>query len=563
MMSCLLAIREDTKARKKQVTSGSIDVLIRGAKVVDGTGNPWFYGDIAIQGDRIQEIVPPGLIPVGAAREVIDAAGMVVCPGFIDILSHSHTPLMYDGRDLSKITQGVTTEILGEGWTPAPMGGRIKDNFLNLSQAERARISAWIEQGKSWARFCDWLNALVERGVSPNIGSFLGGGTLREYAKGREMGVPTPDELATMRRVMAEAMEDGAFGVSYALIYPPDTFTSTEELIEVATVAGRYGGLYVTHMRSEGTHLLEAIDEAVEIGRRARLPVEIYHLKASGKDNWQKMPGAIARIQAARDAGVDVTADMYPYPASGTGLDSVLPPWIAEGGTYFETLADPSIQERIRAEVLAPSGEWEAMAHSLGPEGVMPVGFEKPENRQYAGKRLSEIAAMRGQHWLDAVIELLLSERHRIFTIYFGMDEANVALGLQQPWVKISTDAGGVDPAWAKDLGPMHPRAYGTYPRVLAKYVREEKLLTLEDAIRKMSGAVAARLGLHNRGLLCPGYYADIVVFDPATIEDRASFVDAHQLSIGIRDVWVNGTRVIRNEQHTGAMPGRVVTRGK
>jgi N-acyl-D-amino-acid deacylase len=545
------------------VTSDSIDVLIRGAKVVDGTGNPWFYGDVAIKGDRIQAIVPPGHIPSGAAREVIDAAGMVVCPGFIDILSHSHTPLMYDGRDLSKITQGVTTEILGEGWTPAPMGGRIKDNFQKLSQAERARIGSWVERGKSWTRFRDWLDALVERGVSPNIGSFLGGGTLREYAKGREMGAPTPDELATMRRVMAEAMEDGAFGVSYALIYPPDTFASTEELIEVATVAGQYGGLYITHMRSEGSHLLEAIDEAVEIGRRARLPVEIYHLKASGKDNWQKMPDAIARIQAARDAGIDVTADMYPYPASGTGLDSVLPPWIAEGGTYFERLADPSIQERIRAEVLAPSGEWEAMAHGLGPEGVMPVGFEKPENRQYAGKRLSEIAAMRGQHWLDAVIELLLSEQHRIFTIYFSMEEANVALGLQQPWVKISTDAGGVDPAWAKDLGPTHPRAYGTYPRVLAKYVREEKLLILEDAVRKMSGAVAARIGLRDRGLLCPGYYADIVVFDPDTIKDHASFVDAHQLSTGILHVWVNGTRVIGNEQHTGAMPGRVVIRRK
>lgn len=545
------------------MTSGSIDVLICGAKVVDGTGNPWFYGDVAIKGDRIQEIVPPGLIPSGTAREVIDAAGMVVCPGFIDILSHSHIPLMYDGRDLSKITQGVTTEILGEGWTPAPMGGRIKDNFLNLSQEERARIGTWIERGKNWTRFRDWPNALVERGVSPNIGSFLGGGTLREYAKGREMGAPRPDELATMRRVMAEAMEDGAFGVSYALIYPPDTFASTEELIEVATVAGQYGGLYITHMRSEGSHLLEAIDEAVEIGRRARLPVEIYHLKASGKDNWQKMPGAIARIQAARDEGIDVTADMYPYPASGTGLDSVLPPWIAEGGTYFERLANPSIQERIRAEVLAPSGEWEAMAHGLGPEGVMPVGFEKPENRQYAGKRLSEIAAMRGQHWIDAVIELLLSEQHRIFTIYFSMDEANVALGLQQPWVKISTDAGGVDPAWARNLGPTHPRAYGTYPRVLAKYVREEKLLTLEDAIRKMSGAVAARLGLRDRGLLCPDYYADIVVFNPDAIKDRASFVDAHQLSTGIRDVWVNGTGVIRNEQHTGAMPGQVVIRSK
>jgi len=540
-----------------------IDILIRGAKVVDGTGNPWFYGDIAIRGERILEVAPPGRIPAEAAREVVDAAGLVVCPGFIDILSHSHIPLMQDPRDFSKITQGVTTEIMGEGWTPAPAGGRIKDIFLDLPQKQRALIGDWPERAKGWTRFRDWLEAMVERGVSPNIGSFLGGGTLREYAKGLEMGAPTAGELETMRRVLAAAMEDGALGVAYALIYPPDSYTSTQELVEVAKVAGQYGGIYVTHMRSEGEHLLEAIDEAVEIGRRAQLPVEIYHLKASGKQNWHKMPGAIVRIQAARDAGVDVTADMYPYAASGTGLDSVLPPWIAEGGTYFETLADPSVQERIRAEVLAPSGAWEALAHDIGPEGVMPVGFEQPENLQYAGKRLSEIAAIRGQHWLDAAIDLLLVERQRIFTIYFGMDEANVALGLQQPWVKISTDAGGIDPSWAKDLGPTHPRAYGTYPRVLAKYVREEGLLALEDAIRKMSGAVAARLGLRDRGLLLPGCYTDVVLFDAETIADRATFADAHQLSTGIRDVWVNGTRVVRDGQHTGTTPGRLVTRSR
>jgi len=532
---------------------------MRRGQVIDCTGYAWVYRDIAISGDRVLEVASPGLIPVESAREVVDASEMVVCPGFIDILSHSHIPLMIEPRNLSKITQGVTTEIMGEGWTPAPTGGRIKDSFLDLPQKERALIGDWIERAKGWTRFGDWLNALVERGVSPNIGSFLGGGTLREYVKGREMGAPTPDELETMRRVMAEAMEDGALGVSYALIYPPDTYTSTEELIEVAKVAGRYGGIYVTHLRSEGDHLLEAIDEAVEIGHQAHLPVEIYHLKASGKHNWHKISEAIARIQTARDIGVDVTADMYPYAGSGTGLDSVLPPWIAEGGTYFEKLADPAVQERIRAEVLAPSGEWEALAHGIGPEGVMPVGFEQPENLQYAGKRISEIAAMRNQHWLDAVIELLLSERQRIFTIYFGMNEANVALGLRQPWVKISTDAGGVDPTWAKDLGPTHPREYGTYPRVLAKYVREEKLLTLEDAIRKMSGAVAARLGLRDRGLLRPGYYTDVVIFDAQNIADRATFEDAHQLSTGIRDVWVNGTRVISGGQHTSATPGRVV----
>ena len=543
------------------MTTGAIDVLIRGAKIVDGTGNPWFYGDVAISGERLLEIAPPGSIPAEAARELVDAAGMVVCPGFIDILSHSHIPLMHDPRDHSKITQGVTTEIMGEGWTPAPAGGRIADTFLDLPRKQRALISEWIERAKGWTRFGDWLDALVERGVSPNIGSFLGGGTLREYARGLDMGKSNPDELATMRRIMAEAMEDGAFGVSYALIYPPDTYASTQELIEVAKVVSSYGGIYVTHLRSEGDQLLEAIDEAIEIGQQARLPVEIYHLKASGKQNWHKMSPAIDAISAAREAGIDVTADMYPYAASGTGLDSVLPPWVAEGGAYFETLADPAIQQRIRAEVLAPSGKWEALAHGIGPQGVMPIGFEQPGNLPYAGRRLSEIAAMRGQHWIDTTIELLLSERQRIFTIYFGMNEANVTLGLQQPWVKISTDAGGVDPAWARELGPTHPRAYGTYPRVLAKYVREEKLLALEDAIRKMSGAVAARLGLLDRGLLRPGCYADVVLFDVATVTDKATFEDAHQLSTGIRDVWVNGTRVIRNGQHTSATPGQIVKR--
>jgi N-acyl-D-amino-acid deacylase len=537
----------------------TIDVLIRGAQIVDGTGNPWRHGDLALAGGRVLDVAPRGAIPDESARDVVEASGMVACPGFIDILSHSHIPLMHDPRALSKITQGVTTEIMGEGWTPAPAGGRIDDAFRDLPQKYRALIGDWPERAKGWTRFRDWLDAMVERGVSPNIGAFLGGGTLREYAKGMEMGAPTPDELETMRKVMAAAMEDGALGVAYALIYPPDSFTGTDELIEVAKVAARYGGIYVTHMRSEGDRLLEAIDESVEIGRRAGVPVEIYHLKATGKHNWRKMAEAILRIEAARAAGLDITANMYPYAASGTGLDSVLPPWVAEGGRFFETLADPATRERIRAEVLAPSGDWEPLAHGIGPEGVMPVGFERPENLHFAGKRLDEIAETRGQHWLDAVFDLLLAERHRIFTIYFGMDEGNVALGLRQPWVKISTDAGGVDPAWATDLGPTHPREYGTYPRILGKYVRDEGMLTLEDAIRKMSGAVADRLGLRDRGYLRPGSYADVVLFDPLTVSDRATFADAHQLSSGVRDVWVNGVRVVAAGKHTDATPGRVV----
>jgi len=536
-----------------------IDVLIRNAQLVDGSGAPRIAADLAIRGERILDIAPPGQIPQEAGGEIVDATGMIVCPGFIDILSHSHTSLMYDACDLSKITQGVTSEITGESWTPAPSGGRIADPFAGYVGQSREELRFWIEQSRQWSRLGDWLNALVRRGVSPNVGSFLGGGTLREYARGMQMGTPTVDELATMRRVMAEAMEDGACGVSYALIYPPDAYTSTDELVEVARVVARYGGIYATHISSESNDLLNALDEAIEIGQRAGLPVEIYHLKASGRHNWPLMAPAIERIQAAREAGLDITADMYPYAASGTGLDSVLPPWIAEGGTYFATLADPEVQQRARAETLAAGGGWEAMGNHVGPQGIMPVGFQQQANRQYAGKRLTEIAELRGQHWLESVIDLLLSEGQRIFTIYFSMDEANVTLGLRQPWVTISTDAGGLDPAWARDEGPTHPRAYGTYPRVLATYVRREQVLTLEDAVRKMSGAVAARLGLRARGLLRPGYFADVVIFDPATVTDHATFEDPHQLSTGIRDVWVNGVRVVNAGSHTGALPGKFI----
>ncbi|MDI3339940.1 MAG: D-aminoacylase [Sphaerobacter sp.] len=534
-----------------------IDVLIRNGKVIDGSGNPWFLGDVAIKGDRILDITPPGMIPAERAREVVDATGMVVCPGFIDIQSHSILPLMVDGRCLSKITQGVTTEIMGEAWTPAPAGGRFTDPMA--SRFFPQDVGEWAERARSWTRFRHWLEAMVEHGVSPNVGSFLGGGTLRQYGKGMDMGPANADELETMRRVMAEAMEDGAFGVSYALIYPPDTFAATDEIVEVCKVVARYGGVYITHMRSESAGLLDGLEEALEIGRRSGAPVEIYHLKASGQASWHLMPAAIARIEAARAAGLDVTADMYPYPASGTGLASVLPPWAAAGGKFYENLRDPEMRAKIKAEALNPSGDWEAQVDTAGAENVMPVGFAKPEHQQYVGKRLSEIAAMRGQDWVDAAMDLLAAEGQRIFTIYFKMSEDNIRLQLQQPWVKISTDAGGVDPAWAAAQGPTHPRAYGTYPRVLGKYVREEKVIPLEDAIRKMTSAVADRLGLRDRGLLRAGMYADVVVFDPETIADRATFEDPHQLSVGVRDVWVNGGRVLRDGQHTGAKPGRVV----
>lgn len=533
------------------------DVLIQGAKIVDGTGNPWFYGDVALQGERIGDITPPGHLSPAQAGEVVEATGMVVCPGFIDIQSHSIAPLMWDGRSLSKITQGVTTKIMGEGWTPAPFGGKVENPIGFKVFADR--LPEWVERAKRWSRFRDWLNAMMDHGVSPNIGSFLAGGTLRQYVKGMEMGPPSAKELTQMQRLMAQAMEDGAFGVSYALIYPPDSYTTTDELVEICKVVSQYHGIYITHIRSEADHIFTAIQEALTIGRKANLPVEIYHLKASGRRNWAKMTEVIEMIEQARSEGADVTADMYPYIAGGTGLTSVLPPWVEAEGKLLDNLRDPETRARIKAAALHPDGSWEAMVDLAGLEGVMPVGLQKPENQLYQGKRLSEIAAMRGQDWVDTVFDLLLSEEQRISTIYFMMTEENICKQLQQPWIKISTDAGGLDPVWGKELGPTHPRSYGTYPRVLGKYVREEKVLTLEEAIRKMSSAVAARLGLGDRGLLLPGLYADVVIFDPATIRDRATFEEPHQLSVGVRDVWVNGIRVVQNGTHTGATPGRIV----
>jgi N-acyl-D-amino-acid deacylase len=530
------------------------DTLITGGRVIDGTGNPWFYGDVAIAGERIVAVAPPGRLDTANAGAVVDAAGMVISPGFIDIQSHSILPFFTDTRSLSKITQGVTTEIMGEAWTPAPFGGRIESPFRTsfFGGAEE-----WDAKARAWTRFRHWLEELEGRGVSVNVGSFIGGATVREYGKAQELGEPNAEELAAMCRVTAEAMEDGAFGVATALIYPPGAFAGTAELTEIAKVIGRYNGVYITHLRSEGDRFLESLEEAIEIGTKGNCAVEIYHLKATAPRNWHKMAQVIARIDRARAEGLDIAADMYPYIASGTGLSASLPPWASAEGKLFANLRDPAMRAKIRDAVVEPDGTWEAQVTQVGPEGVMPIGFRKPENRQYAGKRLAEIATMRGQHWSDALIDLVTDEGHSISTIYFKMSEENLALQLRQPWVKISTDAGGIDPATAEGL--THPRAYGTYTRVLGKYVREEKVLTLEDAVRKMSSAVADRLFLRERGVLRDGHYADVIVFDPDTVGDRATFTEPHQLSVGIRDVWVNGTRVLANNAHTNAKPGKFV----
>ncbi len=532
--------------------------LIRNARIVDGSGSPWRYGDVALAGERIAAVAPPSAISSDSCAEVVDAAGQVVCPGFVDILSHSILSLMVDGRSLSKIAQGVTTEVMGEGWTPAPVGGRINPE-LPTHQFSQLLDPAWSERMRTWSRFRDWPEAMIEQGVSPNIGSFLGGATLRKYAMGMDMRPPADDELATMTRITAEAMEDGAFGVSFALIYPPSSYADTEEILAVAKAMRPFHGIYITHLRSEADAFLEGLEQALTVGREADVPVQVYHLKAAGTRNWHKLASAMERITEARSQGIDVTADMYTYPAAGTGLTSVLPPWAAAGDKLYENLADPAMRAKIKEAALHPDGEWEAMADLAGPQGVMPVGFLKEENRRYVGMRLSEIAAELGVDWPDAAMDLLASEGQRISSFYFVMSEENLRRQLQQPWIMISTDAGGLDPAWAAATGPYHPRAYGTYARVLGKYVREEKVISLEDAVRKMSSALCDRLGLRDRGQLREGFYADVVIFDPETAGDRATFAEPHQLSVGVRDVWVNGERVFANGAHTGALPGRFV----
>jgi N-acyl-D-amino-acid deacylase len=529
------------------------DIVIIDGRIVDGTGAPWFHGDIGIRGDRIVRIAPRGMLRDATAEDRIDAAGHVVAPGFIDIQSHSRSAFTGgDGRVISKVTQGITTEIMGEGTTNAIINER-SFGGEEITSEQRELIERY---GGPYG-FDNWLTDMEANGASVNVGSFLGGTNVRTYAKGASQGPASPAELDSMRTVVRWAMEGGAFGIATALIYPPATFASTEELIEASRAMAPYGGVYITHKRSEADQYLEALDEAIRIGSEAGVAVEIYHLKPAGARNWPKAEAGIAMIDSARTAGVDVQANIYPYVAGGTGLTACFPPWASEDNRLFENLADPDTRARMRAEMERDDVEWENLCGLSTPEGVLILGLNREENERFVGMRLSEIAEARGSDWIETAFDLVLSEGQRVGTIYYLMDEDNVRLNLQQPWIKIGTDAGGANPETATSL--VHPRAYGTFPRILGRYVRDEGVITLEDAVRKMTSAVTARLHIQDRGLLKEGMFADIVIFDPATIDDRATFEEPHQLSVGVHHVLVNGEPVLRDGVHTDATPGRAL----
>jgi N-acyl-D-amino-acid deacylase len=535
---------------------GSYDVVIENGRLVDGTGNPWMWGDVGIRGDRIVAVTARGALRDATARQRVDARGHVVAPGFIDIQNHSWDAVLFkDGRVLSMVTQGVTSVILGEATTPAPANDKV-DAVVEIAQME-PRQAELQRTFRGEHGFGAWIDAIGRHPNSVNAGSYLGAATVRAYAAGQAAGAATPAQLDTMRAVVRNAMRDGAFGISSALIYPPGSYAGTAELIEMAKAMAPYHGSYITHMRSEDDSLFEAMDEAFRIAREGGVQLDIYHLKASTKRNWSKAAAMVAKIDSARATGLDVGATMYPYPYSGNNLGECIPDWAAENGKLFDNLRDSTTRARILREMADPKGD--PLCQIEGPTAYMIAEFRKPENAKYEGKLLSDIAADMGKPWPEAIVALMLSEGRDLSKINFSMSEDNVRMQIRQPWVVIGTDAGGVDPDSAKSV--VHPRAYGSYPRILGRYVRELKLLTLEDAVRKMSGGVAARLGLRDRGLLREGMLADVVVFDDATIMDLATPEKPHQISRGVEQVFVNGVQVLRDGRHTGATPGRALRR--
>jgi N-acyl-D-amino-acid deacylase len=529
----------------------NFDVIIRNGTIYDGTGAEPRQADVAIRGDRIAGV---GDFKSAKANKVIDAKGLAVAPGFINMLSWSTESLIQDGRSQSEIRQGVTTEIMGEGQSMGPVNDRVREHML--------REQTDIKYDIPWNTLAEYLQYLEKRGVSCNVASFIGATTIREYVVGYEDKQPTPEQLDEMRELVRKEMEAGALGIGTSLIYPPAFYAKTEELIELCKVAAKYQGKYISHMRSEGNQLFEALDELLRIAREANIPAELYHIKAAGKKNWPKEDELLARIERAQKNGLKVTADMYTYVAAGTGLDACLPPWTEDGGypALFKRLRDPATREKIKAEVQVDSDKWENLYLAAGsPEKILLVGFKSEKLKPLTGKTLAEVAKMRGKDPIDTAMDLIAEDESRISTVYYVMSEENVKKELQKPWISLGSDEASQAPELPFTKSNPHPRAYGNFARVLGKYVRDEKVLSVSDAIHRLSGLPATNLGLDRRGFLKEGMFADVVVFDPATFTDHATFEKPHQYATGMKHVFVNGVQVIKDGEHTGARPGRAL----
>lgn len=527
------------------------DLILRGGTVYDGSGATPFVGDVAINGDKI---VALGELANATAETEIDATGLAVAPGFINMMSWANLSLIEDGHSQSDIRQGITLEVMGEGNSMGPLNESMRAEMVEFQDDIRFPVE--------WTSLDEYLVFLEERGISPNVASFIGAATPRKYVIGYEDRAPTADELEKMKLLVREAMEDGAIGVASSLMYPPGLFAETDELIELSKVAAEYDGLYASHMRDEGTHLIPAIDEVITIAREAGIRAEIYHLKSSGAPNWPKFDDAISMIEAAHEEGLEITADVYTYPAGATGLNTTVPPWVQEGGfsKSLERMADPELRAQIIEEMLTPSDEWDNMYLMAGsPENILMVGFRNDDLKPLTGKTVAEVAAMRGTPPAETILNLIVEDGSRIESVFFSQSEDIVARVVALPWSSFNTDEASVAPEGVFLNSNPHPRAYGSLTRVLSKYVRDEGLLTMEEAIRKLAALPAQTMRLDRRGELKEGFFADVVVFDPETIQDHATFTDPHQYSTGMVHVFVNGEQVIKDGDHTGATPGRVV----
>jgi len=526
------------------------DLILHGGTIYDGSGGKPFVGDVAVVGDRIAAV---GKLGSARGKIEVDAKGLAVSPGFVNMLSWATESLLVDGRAQSDIRQGVTLEVMGEGGSMGPLNDAMKK--------EAVEQQGDIKYPITWTTLGEYLDRVVAHGIAPNVASFVGATTVRIHEVGYADRPPTKEELARMRKLVDQAMEEGALGVGSSLIYAPAFYAKTDELVALCEEAAKYGGMYISHMRSEGNRLLEAIDELIEISRRAKLPAEIYHLKAAGKQNWGKLDAAIKKVEAARATGLKITADMYTYTAGATGLDASMPPWVQEGGleAWIGRMKDPAIRERVKKEMATPTDAWENFFVAAGPEKILLVAFKNDRLKPLTGKTLAEVAKMRGKSPAETAMDLVIEDDSRVGTVYFLMSEDNVRREVALPWLSFGSDAEAPATEGVFLKSNPHPRAYGNFARVLGKYVRDEKVMPLEEAIRKLTSLPTSNLKIRDRGRLKAGYFADVVVFDPATIQDHATFDKPHQYATGVKHVYVNGIQVLKDGEPTGAAAGQVV----